>query len=414
MSENSDKEIYSEKKKESKKQRLFSFARINKYYIIPFICPVSCFLANFFLDRFGGTEGINKPLFFIPFLVTLSYVLGGLIYFISWIRTKTRETQNDAYSIDERVSTQIQLLYNDGSKVSNSKYILVFGLMTIVLSIESISAIFIEDEEGLFEERLYFIFFIPLFSRFILKLNIVNHQIFSLIIAFIGMILLFIPVFFVITTDHIKKNISNFISAICFSLLLVLCRLATQHYYVSPYLCILIIGISSTLLVFFGISIYSIIQYGNLSLYAEMFDFSNVEEKTIIIILYVFGALFFASILQIFTMLIVYYFSPTLFIVSDIISPMCSWFVRWGMNGREETRTIILNFFGYFIIIFSSLIYNEIIICNFWGLNVNTKKYTEERQRRESKNLMLTESALRKGKEESSVDDNSSYDDREK
>ena len=40
-----------------------------------------------------------------------------------------------------------------------------------------------------------------------------------------------------------------------------------------------------------------------------------------------------------------------------------------------------------FILLFGILVYNEIIICNFWGLNYNTKKFIEQRQNIE-KNLL--------------------------
>ena len=39
----------------------------------------------------------------------------------------------------------------------------------------------------------------------------------------------------------------------------------------------------------------------------------------------------------------------------------------------------VLNPIGFLIILFSSLIYNEIIIFNFWGLNENTKKFVNQR-----------------------------------
>ena len=35
------------------------------------------------------------------------------------------------------------------------------------------------------------------------------------------------------------------------------------------------------------------------------------------------------------------------------------------------------------------MIYNEIIICNFWGLNKNTKKYIFERQKDEINSINI-------------------------
>ena len=113
--------------------------------------------------------------------------------------------------------------------------------------------------------------------------------------------------------------------------------------------------------------------------------------------------------LQILAILVIYYFSPTLFIVTDIISPLLSWIVVCIQNG-EKGINIVFNILGYFIVFFSSLIYNEIIICNFYGFNKNTKKCIEERQREESMSLRITENNFHKGNQEQNENDNTSFD----
>ena len=42
-----------------------------------------------------------------------------------------------------------------------------------------------------------------------------------------------------------------------------------------------------------------------------------------------------------------------------------------------------MNSIGYFLVLFCSLIYNEFVIFNFYGLNKNTKKYIDKKQREE-------------------------------
>ena len=81
--------------------------------------------------------------------------------------------------------------------------------------------------------------------------------------------------------------------------------------------------------------------------------------------------------------------------VTDIISPMLKWFV-FKLKG-EKISNIILYCLGYFIVLFGSLIYNEIIICNFFGFNKNTKKCLEERQDQESFLLKKTEKLIKSG-----------------
>ena len=135
--------------------------------------------------------------------------------------------------------------------------------------------------------------------------------------------------------------------------------------------------------------IYSLIKKGNLSIITDSFDFKNVSNKTKISIY--FSILFIlASILQTLSNLVIYYFTPTLLMVTDSIGPMLFWMVYVLPKG-EKKIDIIFKFLGYSISLFSTLIYNEIIILNFCGLNENTKKYIEQRQKKELISLRNTE-----------------------
>ena len=82
--------------------------------------------------------------------------------------------------------------------------------------------------------------------------------------------------------------------------------------------------------------------------------------------------------------------------VTDIISPMCLW-VALAIMKTPKIYEIILNPIGYLIVLFASLIYNEIIIFNFWNLNKDTKKFIEERLIEESKDIRKTENELKLG-----------------
>ena len=87
-----------------------------------------------------------------------------------------------------------------------------------------------------------------------------------------------------------------------------------------------------------------------------------------------------ASILQTLSNLVIYYFTPTLLMVADSISPMLFWMIL-VLPDETSKFNIIFNLLGYIITLFSSLIYNEIIIFNFCDLNKNTKKYLEKNKK---------------------------------
>ena len=112
--------------------------------------------------------------------------------------------------------------------------------------------------------------------------------------------------------------------------------------------------------------------------------------------IYLSIGLIFASIMQVLTIYVIYYFSPILITVTDSISPMLFWILISIIKGIESNnyKNIILISIGYFIQLIAGLIYNEIIICNFCDLNKKTKKFLMEKQRQESDSLILSENSF--------------------
>ena len=394
-------------KQRTKKSNLFSFARINKYFIFPFLSPICCFLGNLFLGLLIDNRGTTNLNFLISMIESTSCIVGGLLYFVSWIRTRTEETRDEAIEYRTRSTSSIAYIYNNAEKKSIFKIFIILFIMSILLNLFFLSSLFGLDNY-VFEDRLYLLFFIPVFSKIILKTKIFNHQILSLYIAFIGLILLFVPVIIKFEKKDIFINICIFVTAIGFSLFLVLCRYVTQYLYISPYLCILYIGFISTLTFLIGFPTFSLIKYHNLSLITDSFKIEETNLSRGIFALYFFSALIFASALQTLTILVVYYFSPTLFILTDIISPLLTWITKSIRNG-EKSINICLKSLGFFIVFFSSLIYNEIIICNFWNLEKNTKKYIEEREKEELQSLRVTENGIQNANQETNDNESSFY-----
>ena len=76
--------------------------------------------------------------------------------------------------------------------------------------------------------------------------------------------------------------------------------------------------------------------------------------------------------------------------VTDIISPMITWIIN-SIEESQDISTIVFKSLGYFVVLIGSLIYNEIIICNFCDFNKNTKKFFNKRENEESTLLRKTE-----------------------
>jgi hypothetical protein len=281
---------------------------------------------------------------------------------------------------------------------------LILLFLSFLLTIFNIIDVYALDKNT-FEERLYFLFFIPLFSKILLKTNIFRHQILSIIIGSIGLILLFIPIILIIEKEDTLINICMFISSIGFSLFLVLLKYLLIRFYISPYLCLIYIGIFSVVLNTLGFIIFSLFKYKNLSIIIDNFTFENIDNP-IKLTIYLCTTFISASILQIFSNLVIYYFSPILLMVTDSISPMLLW-IFLSLPKEEKTINIVFNALGYLISLFSALIYNEIIILNFGGFNKDTKKNIEKRQQRESILLRNTENSIKTGNTQEADNDDS-------
>ena len=86
--------------------------------------------------------------------------------------------------------------------------------------------------------------------------------------------------------------------------------------------------------------------------------------------------------------------------IIDIISPFLLWIALVIKEDRNKLEELVLNPIGYLIVLFAAIIYNEIIIFNFCGLNKNTRKFVNQRINEE-----LNE--IKKNKDELLSDDDS-------
>ena len=350
MEDKEDKE--DNKQNENKKECLFSFARINSYYLFPFIAPIFCCLGNVFIHevRDGNAHMKSECLFTI--IIDLSYFMGGLLYFISYIKTKTEETKYNAIVYKERQNSgnNDYLIYydkNEKYRKYNIKVFLFLCLISLLITLTSINNLY-SYNRNIFEKRLYYIFFIAILSKFILKNKIYKHQILSLILTFTGLIILFIPPFLVFEKDDIFINVCNFGAAFCYSLFLVLIKHLTHNYFLSPLLCLLSIGFLSIIFTFIIFSVYSLIENNDLSIIKDNFDFSQNQMGPKYYIFMALG-LFFSSCLQICTIFVVYYFSPILISVTDSLSPMLLWIISLIQKGVKdgENINIVLKLFQF-------------------------------------------------------------------
>ena len=135
------------------------------------------------------------------------------------------------------------------------------------------------------------------------------------------------------------------------------------------------VGIISIFLTLIFYITYSLSALGDLTYIYNIFHCRNdmyvCFENFYDYIIYYF---LIYAVLQTLISLVCYYFSPEVYAISDILNPFATFIYNTIKNKDTVIVRIVIDFLGYIIIIIGSLIYNENIVCNFWGLNENTWK----------------------------------------
>ena len=228
-------------------------------------------------------------------------------------------------------------------------------------------------------------------SKIILGEKIYSHQIFASMIILIS--ILIVIILFLIKAIHIESNIGINIALITFiSSFYSLFNIMEKRYYNkfvdSPYHLMYVIGLFATILILVY-EIFTVIIVGiDSNLNGIFYQFYKNCER----FQYLYILIFISDILTAFIwlwgiQLTVYFFTPCHFIISESISQIISFFINDTISEYSdgEQATIIIFFF---IIIFATLIYNEVLIINICSLSNNTKKNINLRQLRESESIL--------------------------
>jgi len=369
-----------------RKECPFSINKMNKYYLLPFLVPLVCFSTKFFSELMKTNfdsinvdivtdENNNTFVFLYQMINSTSIIFAGLLYFISIIRAQTDNKANIGV-----ISNRSETNSSDYSFMAKKKpnrlleYSIIF-FMSIIITLYNILKGY-AAKHPLLEKRLYFLFFFCIINIFLFKKPFYSHQKFSLGIGLIGMAIIF-TLFFCYPKSGYNYiyDVLLFFGSFLYSLYLVLVKYMSENKGYSPFLLLFLIGIISTVVTVVGFLIVSKVRAGDIRYVSNIF---NCHPGMYVCFGYYYKQIisyfFVNAVLQILIFLVCYYFSPEVFAISDIISPYLSMIYSWII--KKETNPIKLVFYsvGYIIIIIASFIYNEIIVCNFCGLNKNTWK----------------------------------------
>ena len=404
-------------------ERLFSFQKMNKYFLMPFIIPITCFSTKFFSETMK-TDNDNKDIkdvsddnthtfvFLYQIIQCFSLILGGLIYFIQLRHLKMiKQNQSEVDSSSELIESgeRISKLKNlkdesDDSSRSSSKNdteltvktfnnfffkykeaIIIITMPLLVISYNLGIAYGVGHQQ--LEKRIYFLYFFTLIYAIFFKKQIYRHRKLALIITAIGAIPLYTAFGVYLNVDDydVLYDIILFVVSFLFSLYLVAFKYLTHNKGISVFLLLLYQGTLSFIYTLIIYIIISLSRKGDLTYITNIFhcdenNFVCISHFYVKIILFIL----FNTTLQLLIFFVVYFFSPELYAISDIFSPLFT-LITNCLEGKETKGIkIFLYIFGYLIIIIGAFIYNELIVCNFCRLNENTWKAIDKKATAES------------------------------
>ena len=372
---------------------------INCKLLIPFMYPL------FYQIRKYIHKDSNP--FYILFTDYFGYLFGGIILLIIKFRMRkiNKKKENNEEKKEKEIITLDDSIDSSKNSTNRKKSILVnqievekkkikiqklkhkycFLLLLSFINMIPMPLEIITDDDINIDFKLgsslfYHIFFFVFFSRIILGIKIYRHQIFSLII-----IILCIPILltFYLINDKEEKKYSNLIQD-SFYLIIIICLyslydiLGKKYYNTymdSPYHLMFVIGAIS-LFILIPYEIITVLIYGvadnsyNGIIYQikTYYKDYNYWYPFIFILDVITKFLWVGGII-----LTIYFFTPCHFIISESLSQIVSTIVENSLKKYDNSLKIII-FTLYFIIVFSSLIYNEVIIINVFSLSKDTKK----------------------------------------
>ena len=386
------------KEEQQKKLPLFSTAKISKYYLIPFITPIFCISSNFVISKYVEyNRNFDEIKFYISKILFIDQILGGCFYFI-FIKNNLNENHDQRKSSKISRSSNSSLIFNDVEKDKFMKALKIIGILSIFTLLHQELTI-LTMRDTIFDIRLFLLVFIAFLSYIISGKKIFLHQTISLLFSISGLIIVCLSIILYSPNGSVKlsSNIFVILSGFLYALQIFGFKYVMEELFVSPYLLLFITGLIAFFLDFIFNIFYNLITGENLgNIFTNITFLINQENMKVCIITLIFlvilGTAYF-----IFVMSTLSYFSPTLLVVSDLLSPLITNIII-NLSGPEfNGKKFLLSSIGYLISLIAAIFYNELIVCNFLGLNENTSDNIRKRGQEEQRKTLLNDTNTEDG-----------------
>ena len=338
---------------------------------------------------------IEDKQIFKSFRYFLSYTISLIPFLIITYRTKNNNIQYNKAKLESgeelfELTGEVSVIMkkNDRKKmIHNIIFLFVLSIMGNFCYIyrylfEEKGYEYAKQSMGIFFE----IFDYIVLSYFILKQKLYKHHFASsAIIAFILIILFIITVFYMKGSDIFYSLIFYLFLSLCFGSYDVLGKKYMIQFIKTPYFLMFIIGITNIIfLIIFELFAYNL----NSEISGIFISFGNNIKNAGDFFLFILDIII-QWIWNLGIWLTIYYLTPCHYFMSEYISEYIYYMIKAYDNSAEfySTLNIVIFSISFFINFFCCLIFNEVIIINYLGLDFNTKKRIQERVNKDENNL---------------------------
>ena len=389
------------------------FSELDFKLLVLLIFPIFITIENYTSALYLKENGSN--ILFFAFNNFLSYILSFIFLLISRYQSKPKIVEQESkienednnsnnndldlnksltmnqslinskrLSLNKEMINEIDELKKKINKKRKNKGIIYLVLLCAIGLLSHFYRYFFENDKLTFAKQSVGVFFEITFyvslSYLILKQKLYKHNYTSLIIIAVSLVIIFIISIFYNDGKYIIYSFLYYIFySLGFSLYDVLEKKYMNDLYQAPYFMMLVIGIVNS----FILIIYDVFAYNlNPGISGIIIGFQNNITS---------AGKFFAYVLDIIVNFIwnlgiwltVYYFTPCHFFISEYIAEYIKYLIdiRNSESDFYSAGNAIIFSLLYFINFFCFLVFNEVVILNFWNLDYNTKKRIRERMK---------------------------------
>ena len=374
---------------------LVSISFYKTYYY--FVIVLSLDLLNKLIkDHFDTIYSPEENIKIIELFNLICYnvadLLSGFLVLYTYISSRSDKKETIVKKKSKNV-IQYDLIYNDLS-IREKKYsfILLISFLEFIGRFSDFFFYLILNINRIRDGEITWLISIDIlsrivFSNLILKSKIYNHHILSIILTILGLCSMSAGAFIIIKDTELSNwpyFISLAIKFVILSLEDVINKLLLTDKFLLPQSLMFLRGLfNSIMFVFFILFIY-LMKYMDFSFNIND-STSNIYIQISLIIVYTF----FAFLRSFSVIKVIDIFSPQHVSFINVIFYLFR-LLNCRINSKDNIALIINDSLCLFIIAFSTLVFNEILIIKACGLDENTKNGFLEKEKKEKEDIILS------------------------